>query len=127
MLSKTCLIIFLSVLFCASARAQTHQLDSVAANLNSYGSSNFQSSLFVQFDKNIYTNSEQVWFTGYLLKSVLPLDNHHTLYISLVNSIDSTVVLQERFLIQDGFSFGNFNLPDSLLSGAYNLVANTNI
>ncbi|MEH3114276.1 hypothetical protein [Pedobacter terrae] len=124
---KPWLIIFLSVLFGVSARAQNHQLDSVATNLNSYGSNNLRSSLFVHFDKNIYTNSEQVWFTGYLLKSVLPLDNHHTLYISLVNSIDSTVVLQERFLIQDGFSFGNFNLPDSLLSGAYHFVVNTNI
>ncbi|MFC1225842.1 hypothetical protein ACFE6N_18710 [Pedobacter sp. BG31] len=127
MLLKPLLILFLSVLFHVSAKAQNHQLDSVATNLNSYGLSNLQSSLFVHFDKNIYTNSEQVWFTGYLLKSVLPLDNHHTLYISLVNSIDSTVVLQERFLIQDGFSFGSFNLPDSLLSGSYNFVVNTNI
>ncbi|GGC76491.1 hypothetical protein GCM10011387_32840 [Pedobacter quisquiliarum] len=86
-----------------------------------------ETNLFVHVDKNIYTNNEQVWFTGYIIKPVVPLDSYHTLYVSLVNNADSTVVLQERYLIQDGFSFGNFSLPDSLISGYYSFVVNTNI
>ncbi|WP_147273584.1 hypothetical protein [Pedobacter chinensis] len=88
---------------------------------------NAESTLFVHFDKNIYSNNDQVWFTGYLLKTITNLNNYHTLYVSLVNNKDSTVVLQDKFLIDSGFSFGNLTLPDSLPGGSYRFVVSTNI
>lgn len=122
------LIIFLLCCFAVLGHNSFAQgIDSIAKNLRKYAVGKAESNLFVHFDKNIYTNSEQVWFTGYLLKSVVPLDSYHTLYVSLVNISSNAVVLQERFLIQDGFSFGSLSLPDSLLSGSYNFVVNTNI
>lgn len=127
MLSISRLIAFLLVLICVSAKAQDHQLDSVATNLNNYGLSSAQSSLFVHFDKNVYTNNDQVWFTAYLLKAVTDLKAYHTLYLSLVNNRDSSVVYQGKFLMDKGFCYGALNLPDSLQSGAYRFVANTNI
>jgi len=127
MLSTSRLIAFLLVLLCVSAKAQDHQLDSVATNLNNYGLSTAQSSLFVHFDKNVYTNNDQVWFTAYLLRAVTDMKAYHTLYLSLVNNRDSSVVYQGKFLMDKGFCYGALNLPDSLQSGEYRFVANTNI
>ncbi|WP_124559233.1 hypothetical protein [Pedobacter sp. KBW01] len=127
MLSTSRLITFLLVLLCVMAKAQDHKLDSVATNLNNYGLSTARSNLFVHFDKNVYTNNDQVWFTGYLLKAVTDMKQYHTLYLSLVNNRDSSVVYQGNFLIDKGFCYGALNLPDSLLGGAYRFVVNTNI
>lgn len=127
MLLKPWLITFLLLLLCVSAKAQNHQLDSVAINLNNYGLNNLQSSLFVHFDKNVYTNNDQVWFTAYLLKAVAAIEAYHTLYLSLINNKDSSVVYQGNFLIDKGICYGAFNLPDSLQGGDYRFVANANI
>lgn len=127
MLSTSRLITFLLVLFCVSAKGQGRKLDSVATNLNNYGLSTTHSNLFVHFDKNVYTNNDQVWFTAYLLKTVTDIKQHHTLYLSLVHNRDSSVVYQGKFLMDKGFCYGALNLPDSLPGGAYRFVANTNI
>lgn len=124
---KPWLITFLLSLLWVSAKAQNHQLDSVAINLTNYGLNNLQSSLFVHFDKNVYTNNDQVWFTAYLLKAVADREAYHTLYLSLINNRDSSVVYQRNFLIDKGICYGAFNLPDSLEGGDYRFVANTNI
>lgn len=127
MLSISRLIAFLLVILCVSAKAQNHKLDSVATNLNRYGLGTAQSNLFVHFDKNVYTNNDQVWFTAYLLKTVTDIKAYHTLYLSLVNNQDSSVVYQGKFLIDKGLCYGALNLPDSLQGGAYRFVANSNI
>ncbi|MBB4108677.1 hypothetical protein [Pedobacter zeae] len=55
------------------------------------------------------------------------MKQYHTLYLSLVNNKDSSVVLQHKFLIDKGCSFGAITLPDSLPGGTYRFVANTNL
>lgn len=127
MLSKFYPILICGLLLFFKAGAQDVKLDSVAQNIHHYGLKSAKSSLFVHFDKTIYSNNDQVWFTGYLLKSIADLDQYHTLYLSLINNSDSSIVLQEKFLIEKGFSFGGFTLPDSLPGGSYRFVANTNI
>ncbi|SDD86132.1 hypothetical protein [Pedobacter soli] len=127
MLSISRLIAFLLLFLCVSAKAQDAKLDSVATNLSNYGLNQSQSGLYVHFDKNVYTNNDQVWFTAYLLKTITDMKQYHTLYLSLVNNKDSSVVLQQKFLIDKGCSFGALTLPDSLPGGAYRFVANTNL
>jgi hypothetical protein len=127
MLSKFYFILVCALLFIVNVKAQDKKLDSIALNINHYALKNAESSLFVHFDKNVYTNNDQVWFTGYLLKTITNLDQYHTLYLSLINNKDSSVVLQDKFLIDKGFAFGALTLPDSISSGAYRFVANTNI
>lgn len=121
------IILLFNFLMLLSFTSAGQCLDSLTNNFVKYVEHKGGTGLFVHFDKNVYTNNEQVWFTGYIIKPVVPLYSYHTLYISLVNNTDSTILLQQRFLIQDGFSFGNFSLPDSLISGSYSFVANTNI
>jgi hypothetical protein len=127
MLSKFYIMLMCTLLFWLNVKAQDKTLDSIALNISRYALKNAESSLFVHFDKNVYTNNDQVWFTGYLLKTITNLDQYHTLYLSLINNKDSSVVLQDKFLIDKGFAFGALTLPDSIPSGAYRFVANTNI
>ncbi|MBE5321092.1 hypothetical protein IM793_18140 [Pedobacter sp. MR2016-19] len=127
MLSKFQILFTCIVLLLVKAKAQDVKLDSVALNINRYGLKAAQSNLFVHFDKTIYTNNDQVWFSGYLLKNMTNLDQYHTLYLSLINNRDSSVVIQDKFLIEKGFAFGALTLPDSLPGGSYRFVANTNI
>jgi NAD-dependent dihydropyrimidine dehydrogenase PreA subunit len=125
--SKFYVILTCAFLFLVNVKAQDKKLDSIALNINHYVLKNAESSLFVHFDKNVYTNNDQVWFTGYLLKTITNLDQYHTLYLSLINNKDSSIVLQDKFLIDKGFAFGALTLPDSIPGGAYRFVANTNI
>ncbi|TFB31848.1 hypothetical protein [Pedobacter alluvionis] len=113
------------MLLLVEVKAQDVKLDSVALNINHYGLETAQSNLFVHFDKTVYTNNDQVWFSGYLLKTITNLDQYHTLYLSLINNSDSSVVIQDKFLIEKGFAFGALTLPDSLPGGSYRFVANT--
>ncbi|WP_316844924.1 hypothetical protein [Pedobacter psychrodurus] len=127
MLSKFYIMLLCTLLFWVNVKAQDKKLDSIASNISRYALRNAGSSLFVHFDKNVYTNNDQVWFTGYLLKSITNLDQYHTLFITLINNQDGSVVLQDKFLIEKGFAFGALTLPDSIPSGSYRFVANTNI
>src|SRR5476651_2507834 len=73
--------------------------------------------LFAHFDKTIYTNNENVWFTAYLLRAN-PSKND-ILSAMLVNDNDRSIVLKEKFVMEKGIAFGNMFLPDSILSGNY--------
>ncbi|TDQ08821.1 hypothetical protein [Pedobacter metabolipauper] len=105
-----CFILFLGVTL--SAKAQ---------------SSSSAPTLFVHYDKTIYTNNETIWFTGYLLKGN-PEENskHGVLSVALVRDIDSAVIKQDKYLMVNGISLGCMVLPDSLVAGNYHLQASTN-
>ncbi|WP_316798514.1 hypothetical protein [Pedobacter frigidisoli] len=127
MLTQLFRFVILFAVLSSALKGYGQKLDSIADNLQNYGKHHAQSTLFVHFDKNVYTNNDQVWFTGYLLKGKTDLVNYHTLYILLVNNQDSTVIMQDKFLIEKGLCFGNFMLPDSLPGGNYRFVVNTNL
>jgi len=91
-----------------------------------YGMANPSSTLFVHFDKNIYSNNETIYFTGYLVKSEsTPINSHNILSVNLVREIDTTLILTEKFAMKNGLSLGSINLPDSIQTGNYRLVAHT--
>ncbi|WP_231459317.1 hypothetical protein [Pedobacter sp. Leaf132] len=120
-------VFFIILLFSAKINAQVNKADSIANVLDRYSSKNILSTLFIHFDKNVYTNNDQVWFTGYLLKTATDLSNYHTLYLSLLSDADSSIVVQKKFLIEKGFVLGNLRLPDSILNGNFKFIAHTNI
>jgi len=120
--------LFLLCLFFSLGFKATFAQDPIAAQMNWYGKSKSSSNLFVHFDKNVYANNETVWFTGYLLKqNPITLNKHQVLAVSLVRDIDSTIIIQDKFFIQNGFAFGNLTIPDSLLTGDYHLMAHTDV
>lgn len=100
--------------------------DPLDNRLKAYGEAKQNANLFVHFDKNVYTNYETVWFTAYLIrKSKSPINEHKLISVALIRDADSTVVIEERFPMQNGLAFGSLVLPDSLLTGDYRLLAIT--
>jgi hypothetical protein len=108
------------------ACAQAYNLaDTLRRKMALYQQMHPSSTLFVHFDKTLYTNNENVWFTAYLL-NISKLQLHHTLSASLVNDIDHTVTMQEKFVMDNGISFGNMFLPDTIAPGNYTFMVHTN-
>jgi hypothetical protein len=81
--------------------------------------------LFVHFDKTLYTNNDNVWFTAYLLNCAKP-QLHNTLSVSLVNDIDHKVEMDEKFIMGKGVALGNLHLSDSIPPGNYTFMVYTN-
>lgn len=81
--------------------------------------------LFAHFDKTIYAQNENVWFTAYLLNRKTS-DNPQVLSVSLVNDLTKGIVLEQKFLMADGISFGNVFLPDTIPAGNYSFILFTN-
>jgi hypothetical protein len=64
-------VFFLSLISCdLFAQQTTVKADTIADKLSLYGYKNQRPLLFIHFDKNVYTNNENVWFTGYFLNFV---------------------------------------------------------
>lgn len=86
---------------------------------------NNSTSLYLQTDKHIYTPSERIWFTGFMLNLDTTV-NYHTLYVSLFDPILHKPVVTEKFILSLGVCYGMLDLPDSLHAGDYPIVAFTN-
>jgi len=117
------LLFFLSTYFRASA--QLAWIDSINVKVNSYKESVQNSFLFAHFDKNIYVQNENVWFTCYLLhrgQNVHP----DVVSVSLINDDSKSVALEVKFIMAEGISIGNINIPDSIPAGNYTFLLYTN-
>lgn len=104
---------------------QKKLLDSIAEKIEWVGLQKRSSTLFVHFDKNIYSNSESVWFTAYITKTNT-INLHHTLAVALVRNDDRSVLAAGKYVMEREMAFGNLFLPDSLPTGNYSLVCYTN-
>lgn len=81
---------------------------------------------FVHFDKNVYTNAETAYFTGYLLRaSKTPYKEHKVVSVALIRDADSTIIEARKFAMENGISFGSITLPDSILTGDYRFITYT--
>ncbi|MFT3827309.1 MAG: hypothetical protein QM731_25500 [Chitinophagaceae bacterium] len=99
--------------------------DAITRKMYYYSLQKPSATLFVHFDKTVYTNNETVWFTGYLLKGNNS-NEYDALSVALLNNSDSTIAAEEKFVMASGLAFGNMLLPDSLPPGNYSLIAYTN-
>lgn len=119
--------VFVLLLFSASAIAQKTpmQNDDIAEKLKLNRWKNESPTLFIHFDKNIYTNNEQVWFTGYLFKTVNQ-QVYKTLSLALVNDDTHAVLLNEKIVMSNGIVLGSAVIPDSVSAGNYSFIAYTN-
>ncbi len=89
-----------------------------------YAMSKPTSNLFVHFDKNVYSNNETVYFTGYLIKEAkLPVAGHKIMAVALIRDADSALIADDKFIMTNGLSFGSMKLPDSIPTGGYRFFA----
>ena len=110
------------------AAAQWKSQEELTQKMNYHQLANPADILFIHFDKNIYTNNETVWFTGYLL-NIPPakVNKHQILSLALVRDADSLLIMQQKYLISEGLAFGDMALPDSMQTGNYHFQATTNM
>lgn len=111
----------------ANVSAQWLKQQQLTQNIYLHNLAHPSPSLFVHFDKTIYTNNETVWFTGYLLKcSIKDLSAHQVMSVALVRDIDSNIVKQAKYVMDSGFSYGTMILPDTMTTGNYHFQVTTN-
>lgn len=100
--------------------------ETIAQKMEWLGKAKPTTNLFVHFDKNVYSNNETVYFTGYLIKGgANRASTHKIMAVALIRDADSTVVIEDKFVMQNGLSFGSITIPDSLFTGNYRLLAYT--
>ena len=81
-----------------------------------------QEKIYLQLDRPSYWASEDIWFKAYLKNSPVISSN---LYVDLLNSTGK-VVSRSVCWVQDGLSYGDIHLTDTLSSGMYQIRAYTN-
>ena len=84
--------------------AQDNSLDSLAEKMSFYSKKKSSSVLFAHFDKTIYTNNENVWFTAYLLNYNKQTNNPSILSVLLINDHDKSQVLEQKFVMAAGLA-----------------------
>ncbi|MDB5143494.1 MAG: hypothetical protein JWQ66_2207, partial [Mucilaginibacter sp.] len=107
--------------------AQNTALDSLTEKISFYGKKNSSSILFAHFDKTIYVNNENVWFTAYLLNYNKQTNNPSILSALLINDHNKSQVLEQKFVMAGGLAFGNVFIPDSIPPGDYSFILYTNV
>lgn len=117
--------LILSLLLCLGLQT-TFAQNSLEQKMAWYALAKPTSNLFVHFDKNVYSNNETSYFTGYLIKEAKTAAiKHKVLAVALIRDIDSTLLFEDKFLIENGLSFGSLTLPDSIPTGNYRFLAYT--
>src|SRR5882762_11264467 len=92
------LLFFNSLSFHLHAQQPKTLADSIEAQIEQRGAQKPATTLFVHFDKTIYSNNENVWFTGYLIKANTK-GVHHTLSVALIRNDDRSVLAEGKYLM----------------------------
>ena len=118
------LLFLLLTLVLSSVFSQEKTLkDSIADSFlkeNSYFHGVLKEKFFIHTNKNLYFSGEKIWFKAYIVKDIddKPYNLTKNLSVSLLNS-DKKTVLSSLFFVEKGSSFGEIELPKTLLSGKY--------
>jgi len=105
--------------FVAAGRAQDP-----GEMLNKWSQRNPIEKIYVQFDRDAYIAGETAWFKVYLLSDYQPDTISSSVYVELLK--DSVQVISRQVLpVLLGASNGQFELPDSLVTGQYHVRAYT--
>ena len=87
--------------------------EKVLAKANQYIQQYPQEKVYLHTDRPSYWANEDIWYKAYLKNA--PIKNCN-LYVELLNS-KGKVIYKNTGWAQDGFSYGNMHLADTLSSG----------
>ncbi len=95
-------------------------------NLATYTNSTSPEKVYVQTDKDFYTNGETIWLKTYILNGIThkASDKSQVVYVELIDSKDSIIVQQKLYSKSVGAS-GDIILPKDIIEGTYVLRAYT--
>jgi len=105
---------------------ENRAFQNLLGNLSTYTNSNAPEKVYVQTDKDFYTNGETIWFKTYILNGITHTasDKSQVVYVELVDSRDTTIAQRKLFVKSAGAS-GDIILPKNIKEGTYVLRAYT--
>jgi hypothetical protein len=88
--------------------------------------SNNPEKVYLQTDKDFYTNGETIWFKAYLLNGITHLKSSKSklVYVDLVDLNDS-IIVQKKIYIDDKNSYGDIKISKNIKQGKYILRSYT--
>ena len=85
---------------------------------------NPQEKVYMQLDKDYYASGETIWFKAYVMLQNQPSLTATNLYVELLDK-KGTVVLKKLLPVAGAGAAGDFELPETLAPGTYQLRAYT--
>ncbi|SDC16957.1 hypothetical protein [Niabella drilacis] len=79
---------------------------------------------YLHLDRETYFSGQTIWFKAYFMSGFLPSAANSTLFVELLNN-QSALVIKKIVPVFGALSYGQFDLPDSLPTGSYQLRAYT--
>lgn len=82
---------------------------------------------FLHTDSEVYRIGDTLWYAAYLVNASTNKSNDlsNVLYVELINA-QAEIILRQKIKLENGRGNGDFNIPDSLKNGTYQLRAYTN-
>lgn len=115
-------VILITFLTFSTSPFSENKTPQLLAKANSYNMQFPQEKVYLHLDRSTYWASEDLWFKAYLKDSPIPECN---LYVELLNS-SGTVIEKRISWVQNGLSYGDIHLADTISPGIYQVRAYTN-
>ncbi len=119
------LVLLLSFILQVSAQ-ENKKFRNMLGKLATYTTINTPEKVYLQTDKDLYTNGETIWFKAYLLDGVSHIfsGKSRVVYVELVDWNGAAVSQLKLFVGANGVS-GDISLPNKIKEGTYLLRAYT--
>ncbi len=101
------LIAGIFVFFCSIRLACAQNIDK---NLEIYANNFTAERIYLHYDKSSYAPGETIWFKAYIMQTIFPADSSKTVYIDWTDG-NGKLLLHTISPVQDGTSFGQFEIP----------------
>ncbi|MGV3503047.1 MAG: TonB-dependent receptor plug domain-containing protein [Adhaeribacter sp.] len=113
-------------LFWAFTGPQDEILEKIMERLRAYQRAHPQEKIFLHLDKAHYAAGEDIWFKAYSFDARLhtPDSLSKNIYVELL-SPEGKILLRQMLLAKGGFAPGDFDTPDTLAAGRYQVRAYT--
>ncbi len=100
--------------------------NTILEKLTTYASLNAPEKIYLQTDKDYYTNGETIWFKTYIVNGITHTisDKSRVVYVELVDSEQSVIAKRNIYAGFDGGS-GDIALAKDIIEGSYYLRAYT--
>ena len=108
--------IFTTLIFCTAFVS-----DDIVQQFNTYNNTLPSEKVYLHLNKSIFTAGETIWFKAYLVDGMSHQKGtlSSTLHVDLIDIHQNHILSSKTFRIEEGVSHGQFDLPDTLPSSAY--------
>ena len=115
------------LLLLATLNVSAGSLDDICRALQSSSQTQVQEKVYIHTDNECYFVGDTLWYKAYVLRAdqLVPTDMSRILYVELLSPDGLLVERQNIIISANGYTCGQFVLPDSLYSGYYELRAYT--